>query len=71
MTEQEYEAKQDELLWQIPEEFRSCLSYMAYEKGHSAGREEVINILSGLVNALIDPIYEFERRIVETAEKHR
>lgn len=71
MTGQEYEAKQNELLGQLPEEFRSCISYMAYDRGHSAGREEVINILSGLVNALLDPIREFEHRIVEISMRHR
>ncbi|MFZ9612562.1 MAG: hypothetical protein ACO29Q_04710 [Crocinitomicaceae bacterium] len=35
-------------LSQVPEEFRSMLSYEAYDRGHSAGQEEIDSILSGL-----------------------
>ena len=37
-----------EILAQLPEEFRSLLSYQAYEQGHSAGQDEIDSILVGL-----------------------
>jgi hypothetical protein len=63
MTDAEFIVQQDELLSQVPIEFRSKLSYMAYEDGHSAGMEEVIGILRGLVADLVEPIQQFEARI--------
>jgi hypothetical protein len=63
MTDVEFEAAQTEILTGIPEEFRSTISYMAYESGHSAGYEEVINYLRGLVADLEGPIKQFEKNI--------
>jgi hypothetical protein len=34
----------------IPNEFWNTLNYMAYERGHAYGEEEVFNILVGLVS---------------------
>lgn len=48
MTLQEYEKKRDEILDGIPKEFAAFLSMKAWEYGHSAGFEEVINYLQGL-----------------------
>ena len=64
MTQDEYAKKQFELLLDVPDEFRGVLSYMAYERGHSGGREEVINILSGLVADLKPCIEAFEKRLL-------
>lgn len=36
----------------LPEEFRGTISYMAYERGHAYGEDEVRNILIGLVGDL-------------------
>lgn len=55
--------KIDYLLSQVPPEFRSKLSYMAYEKGHSAGEEEIELTLEGLVNDLLPCIKDFEKRL--------
>jgi len=46
-----------------PIEFRSVLSYMAYERGHSAGEDEVFNILSNLVSELKPAIEAYTTRI--------
>ena len=64
MTSEQYEAKQKELLNGIPEEFQSALSYMAYEQGHSAGYDECIIVLSGLVSELRPVIKRYETRIL-------
>lgn len=48
---------------ECPQEFWSALSYYAYEKGHSAGEEEINNILAGLVFDLMPSIKAFEKRI--------
>lgn len=56
--------KTDYLLSSVPEDFRSTLSYMAYERGHSAGEDEVTSILEGLVNDLRPAIMKFEQRLL-------
>ena len=63
MTEQEFSEKQTELLNELPEEFKSVISGMAWERGHSAGYEEVVLYLQDYVNELKDPIKKFEERI--------
>jgi len=67
MTDQEFNDKQDKLLAPVPQEFRSAISYHAYEQGHSAGNNEIIIHLSDLVDALLQPIQEFEKRITTEA----
>jgi hypothetical protein len=56
-------SKTDYLLSKVPPEFRSKLSYMAYEKGHSAGEEEIELILEELINDLLPCIESFEKRL--------
>lgn len=51
------------LISTIPPEFRSVLSYMAYQRGHSAGEEEVNLILRELISDLKPAIEAFEKRI--------
>lgn len=64
MTQEEYTAAVADLLAGIPQEFREALSAMAWVRGHSAGYEEVIGILGGLVNDLKDPIHKFANRML-------
>ncbi len=63
MTEQEFAAKQKELLQGIPPEFHGALSYYAWEEGHASGFEEVINHLQILVAELEQPIKVYTKRI--------
>jgi hypothetical protein len=63
MTSEEFIIEQNNVLKEIPKEFKDRLSYMAYERGHSAGYEEIISILKGLVNNLKQPIADFQKRI--------
>ena len=58
--------KTDYLLRDVPEEFKSRLSYMAYEDGHAYGEEEVESILSNLVSELLPCIKDFEKRLTAT-----
>jgi len=71
MTDQEFNEKQDKILEHIPQEFKSAISYHAYEQGHSSGNEEIIIHLSDLVDALLQPIQEFEKRIRTEASKYK
>lgn len=56
-------SERDYLLSQVPEEFRSTLSYMAYQSGHSAGENEILLILNNLVFNLKPAIDKFEARL--------
>lgn len=53
----------DWILQQVPEEFRSTLSYMAYECGHSSGEAEVQMLLESLINDLAPVIEKYTKRI--------
>ena len=66
MTPEEFETQQDELLKEIPEEFRSAIFYKAWEDGHSSGYEEVIYHVKDLISTLEEPIAKFEQRIRRT-----
>ncbi len=65
MTHEEYSNKQKEILKDIPEEFHGTFSAMSYERGHSAGYEECICHLKGLVSDLKDPIKKFQERLLK------
>ena len=56
----------DWILRDVPEEFRSRLSYMAYERGHSAGESEITLILEELVSNLLPCIKAFEERLTKS-----
>lgn len=62
MTEDEYAKAQAFLLKDFPEEFKGVLSHMAWERGHSAGYEECLNVLRGLVEDLEEPIKKYGKR---------
>lgn len=51
------------VLSQVPEEFRSVLSWHSYERGHSAGEDECDLILENIINELKPAIDKFEARI--------
>lgn len=66
MTTEEFSTKQSELLNRVPFEVRGALSYMAYDRGHSAGRENVIGILEDLVDTLERPLRDLENRLTNS-----
>ena len=51
------------ILKDVPTEFRSVLSYMAYERGHSAGEDEVVLHLKELVSNLKPAIDAYTIRL--------
>jgi len=63
MTNEEFRQKEEELLKDIPPEFRSAISYHAWEQGHSAGYGEVLIYVSDLADALAPAIRAFVSRI--------
>jgi hypothetical protein len=67
MTEVEFVKKQDELLKNIPEEFKGAMSYRAWEDGHAYGFEEVLNHLTDLIADLEEPIMKFMERVKKEA----
>lgn len=66
MTEEEFIEEQETLLKDIPEEFQPFLRTQAWDEGHSAGYEEVINILQALSYAIKKPIEDYTKRLVKS-----
>ena len=64
MTEEEYNQEWKELLEDIPPEFHSFIQTDCYERGHSAGYEEVINYAHEMVYNIKGPIKNFEKRLI-------
>jgi hypothetical protein len=61
MSEEEFNHRQNALLFLVPIQFRSALSSYAWEHGHANGYSEVLCILSDLVGLLASPIAEFDK----------
>jgi len=49
MTPDEFAIEEAELLSTIPTELQGYFSSVAYDRGHSAGYEEVLCILAGMI----------------------
>ena len=64
MTEVEYLVEVEKLLIAIPQEFKETLAYMAYEKGHAYGYEEIICVLKNLISDLKPAIDKFQARLL-------
>ncbi len=64
MTEAEYEAELRDLLEDVPFEFLSYVSSEAYDRGHSEGREQVIQIAQSMVYNLRPVIVDYTQRLV-------
>jgi hypothetical protein len=67
MTEKEYTDKLDNILSSLPLEFRSYVSYAAWDRGHSAGYENVLGIAEGMAYDLQEPINNFRVRTIAEA----
>jgi len=65
MTEEQYETEQAKLFKDsnIPIELHDALSYMAYEQGHAYGYGECLIHLRDYIDALSQPIKNFEKRV--------
>ncbi|MEI7942926.1 MAG: hypothetical protein WCH76_07180 [Candidatus Riflemargulisbacteria bacterium] len=66
MTNEGFINAEAQLLNQLPEEFRSYASSEAYDHGHSAGYEEIIGYLRGIVNGLREPIEKYKKRVIDS-----
>lgn len=63
ITDEQYAAEQAKLLDGIPQELHGPLCSYAYERGHSAGMEECINELNGLVEMIRKPLQQYTKRL--------
>lgn len=71
MTLEEYNKKKDEMLEQLPPEFRAAVAYHAWESGHSAGYQEVLIHLDDLIDMLKEPIRLYSIRWAESRSAKR
>ena len=62
MTHEEFEAAESEELNKLPEEFRSAVSYEAYDRGHAYGREEVLSYVRSTVSWLLPCIEAYDKK---------
>ena len=70
MTAEKFTEKQVESLSEVPAQFWSALSNIAWEQGHSAGYEETLGILRVLISALRPSIQQFEKDIRDSAKEN-
>lgn len=61
----EYEARRDEILSDIPDEFRGYFSWKAWEGGHSSGYHEVIIVLQDLLDGFQDALKKYTARVIQ------
>jgi hypothetical protein len=54
---------QTEALSQVPEEFRSVIASLAWDRGHSAGYNEILLYVNEYVDSLKKPIQTYTERI--------
>jgi hypothetical protein len=62
MTEEEFCQQKADLVDGLPIEFAGWLDYEAWERGHSAGYEEIIGILQGLTYGFRKAFKEWQER---------
>jgi hypothetical protein len=67
MDNQEFERRQEEILKDIPEEFRSAVRWHAYDSGHASGRAEVLYHVQDLVDMLKEPIAKYTARLANSS----
>lgn len=63
MTEAEFAKEQEDYLKCLPPELRSPVAYYAYEKGHSAGYEDILSHVKQLVEMLNLPVAALVKRL--------
>jgi len=58
MTQDKFEQKEAEILERLPYQLRNAISWMAYDRGHSCGYEEILIHVREMVDALEQPILD-------------
>lgn len=71
MTEDEYLEAMKEAVSDLPKEFADYVTSEAYDRGHSAGYEEVVSIASGMAYTLLPVVKAFVARLLTEKEKAR
>jgi hypothetical protein len=69
MNHEEYEEELTKAIEDLPPEFREYARQTSWERGHSAGYEEVVSIASGVTYDLLPHIQQYHNRIVRTEQK--
>lgn len=59
-----FDTREDFILRDIPQEFKSFISKTAWDRGHSAGEDEVNQIAAELADDLLPAINSFRKRFV-------
>ncbi len=57
----EYEAKLQSILSELPQSFRAFVSNQSWDRGHSSGYEEVLNIAQEIVSELAPAVKEYRQ----------
>lgn len=60
MDATQYYREMAALLDPVPQQFHGFIESYAYDRGHSAGYEEVLNIAGGLVSDLLPAIKAYD-----------
>ena len=61
-----YSKQLKELLQPIPVEFHDYIEASAYDRGHSAGREEVLLLVTEIIGGLLPCIKSYRTRLTDT-----
>lgn len=64
-SEDKFQREMAEILAPLPEEFRSFVSWRAWEYGHSAGYNEVVNYAITLAGELLPAVQAYTKKIKE------
>ncbi len=65
MTQEQFEAREAELLARVPPEFRSAISSMAYERGHLKGWYSILWNIEDIMCQFHKPIEAYTARITK------
>ena len=63
MSEEQFAVKMQAVLTMLPAEFRDFVSEESWDRGHSAGYEEVVNIAENLAYNLEKTVRAYNKRL--------
>lgn len=64
MDKEQYEEEMKAILILLPAPFHLFVRRLAWDEGHAAGYEEVVNIAINITNALLNPIAEYRSNLL-------
>jgi hypothetical protein len=65
-TADDYDTEMEQALCDLPDEFKSFVSSQAWQRGHSAGHDEVVGIANELAGDIRPAILAYQRRLMES-----